>query len=351
MVKIKFIFYARIVVLLAITLIAISCKSTGRLNDYIRPYTDNPYYWQYKGDPVILLGGTWQDNLFNHPVGLERHLDLLLESGGNYVRNVMSHRNTGNVYAYAQSGEELAFGDYWADYIHQKAQDIGCKVYVTDMRRNANLRASDHYHIYDNEERFNYLDVAQNSWMTGQQHYDQILFVRDYINEAPRPINTVKIYNRDGAEESMARFFRIIFVGGASARFHRPAFRDDIDAQEISTSWGLGLGPRAQTTIRSARMLVDSFDLFASRPGNDLFSERAENEAYALVNQGEQYAVYFPDGGNVILNVSDAQGQLQLRWLDINDSTWQDTQYVEGGGSITLQAPGSGHWAIVIKKD
>jgi hypothetical protein len=59
--------------------------------------------------------------------------------------------------------------------------------------------------------------------MTGQHHYDQILFVREYISDAPRPINTVKIYNRHGDEESVARFFRIIFAGGASARFHRPA--------------------------------------------------------------------------------------------------------------------------------
>lgn len=479
--KIKINLKARIVLLLAIPLITISCKSTGSINDYIRPYSDNPYYWQYNGDPMILLGGTWQDNLFNHPTGLERHLDLLLENGGNYVRNTMSHRNTGNVYAYAQidgkydldqfneeywkrfenflsmahdrniivqievfdpwdlfenheaqggwstnpynpdnninytseesglptvvdyapggspsdhpffssvpeldnnkvvlsyqkayvdrmlslsleypnviyciqneSGEELAFGDFWADYIHQKAEEARRPVYVTDMRRSADLTSSDHYHIYDNAERFNYLDVSQNSWTTGQHHYNQIIFVRDYISDAIRPINTIKIYNRDGDEESVVRLFRIVFAGGASARFHRPAFRDDIDAQEISTNWGLGLGPRAQTTIRSARMLTDSFDLFASRPYNELLSEREDNEAYVLAQPGEQYAVYFPDGGNVILNVSDAQGSLQLRWLNINTSKWLDTQYEEGGGSIILQAPGSGHWAVVIQKD
>lgn len=479
--RFKLNFNARIVVLLAITLIVISCKSTVQFNDYIHPYDGNPYYWQYKGNPVLLLGGSWQDNLFNHPVGLERHLDLLLESGGNYVRNTMSHRNTGNVFAYSQkdgkfdldrfneeywqrfenfltmtrdrdiivqievfdpwdlfedheaqggwslhpynpannitytaaesglptdadyapagspsdhtfyytvpalhdnqlvlvyqqafvdrllsisleypnviysiqneTGEELAFGDYWADYIHQKAEDTGRTVYVTDMRRNADLTASDHYHTYDNAERFNFLDVSQNNWMTGQHHYNQIIYVRDYISEAPRPINNVKIYNRDGDEESMARFFRIIFAGGASARFHRPAFRDDLDAQEISTSWGLGLGPLAQTTIRSGRMFEDAFNVFASQPDNELLSERDDNEAYVLVNPGQQYAVYFPDGGEVILDVSSIHGSLELRWLDINNSTWLDTQYAEGGGGITLQAPGSGHWAVVIEID
>ncbi len=478
---VKLNFNARIVLLMAIVLMAMSCESTGSTNDNIRPYTNNTYYWQYKGEPVLLLGGTWQDNLFNHPVGLERHLNLLVEHGGNYVRNTMSHRNTGNVFAYAQSngkfnldmpneeywqrfdnflkmaherniivqievfdpwdlfedheaqggwslhpfnpannvnytaaesglpteadyapaedpsehtfyytvpalnnnqlvlgyqqafvdrllaisleypnviysiqnetGEDLAFGDYWADYIHQKGKDAGRTVYVTDMRRNANLAASDHYHTYDNAERFNFLDVSQNNWMTGQHHYNQIIYVRDYVKESPRPINNVKIYNRHGDEESVARFFRIFFAGGASARFHRPAFRDDFDAQEISTEWGFGLGPRAQTTIRSGRMLADAFDFFASEPKNDLLTERAENEAYALANKGQQYAVYFPEGGNVNLNVSGIQGKLQLRWLNINTSTWLEAQYAEGGGNISLQSPDSGHWAVVIQKD
>ncbi len=53
----------------------------------IRPYEANPFYRQYKDEPVLLLGGSWQDNLFNHPVGLEEHLDLLKSVGGNYVRN------------------------------------------------------------------------------------------------------------------------------------------------------------------------------------------------------------------------------------------------------------------------
>jgi hypothetical protein len=44
--------------------------------DRIQPYATNPYFWQYQGKPLLLLGGTWQDNLFNHPKGLERHLDL-----------------------------------------------------------------------------------------------------------------------------------------------------------------------------------------------------------------------------------------------------------------------------------
>lgn len=63
----------------------------------IQPWSENPGYWQYKGEPILLLGGTDQDNPFNHPnigpFGLEAHLDLLVSVGGNYIRNTMSSRD------------------------------------------------------------------------------------------------------------------------------------------------------------------------------------------------------------------------------------------------------------------
>ena len=57
----------------------------------IKPYAQNPRYWQYEGRPVVLLGGTVKDNLFQIP-DLKEHLDLLNAVGGNYIRNTMSDR-------------------------------------------------------------------------------------------------------------------------------------------------------------------------------------------------------------------------------------------------------------------
>jgi hypothetical protein len=42
--------------------------------------SEEPVFLAVQGRAVLLLGGSWQDNLFNHPVGLERHLDLLNRS-------------------------------------------------------------------------------------------------------------------------------------------------------------------------------------------------------------------------------------------------------------------------------
>lgn len=59
----------------------------------IQPYAKNPRYWQYEGHPVLLLGGSDDDNLFQWPAEqLRPHLDTLAQAGGNYIRNTMSDR-------------------------------------------------------------------------------------------------------------------------------------------------------------------------------------------------------------------------------------------------------------------
>ena len=59
--------------------------------DRIRPYAENPRYWQYKGKPVMLLGGSKTDHLFLAD-DLKAHLDEMQAVGANYVRNTMSQR-------------------------------------------------------------------------------------------------------------------------------------------------------------------------------------------------------------------------------------------------------------------
>jgi hypothetical protein len=62
----------------------------------IKPYSRNPGYWEYRGKPLLLIGGSDQDNIFQW-VGagtmLTDHLDLLQACGGNYIRCTMSSRS------------------------------------------------------------------------------------------------------------------------------------------------------------------------------------------------------------------------------------------------------------------
>ena len=57
----------------------------------IMPCSKNPLYWQYKGKPVLLLGGSKTDRIFLLD-DLKEHLDEIKSVGGNYVRNTMSQR-------------------------------------------------------------------------------------------------------------------------------------------------------------------------------------------------------------------------------------------------------------------
>ncbi|MBD3268403.1 hypothetical protein GF373_17185, partial [bacterium] len=355
--------------------------------DRIQPYSENPYYWQYEGEPVLLLGGSWQDNLFNHPIGLEEHLDLLESVGGNYLRNVMSHRNEGNVFAYEQvdgkfdldqwneeywrrfenflrmtherdiivqieiwatwdhyedhqsiggwskhpfnpannstytpeesglptvvdypptgdptehpffssvpaldnnelvlnyqkayvdkllsyslgyphvlycmnneTGEHVEWSDFWARYVRSQAAEAGKRVETAEMRRSGNITTPDHRHMIHNSELYTFLDISQNNTQSGQVHLNRMLQIVNMIKDNPRPINNNKIYTGGDEDEAVARMFRIIFAGGASARFHRPHPLEGVDDHLKSTTWGLGLSPRAQATLKNARIVME----------------------------------------------------------------------------------------------
>jgi len=78
-------------------------EQTEMGNNGIQIYQNNPRYWQYKGKPVLLLGGSDDDNLFQWTgARLIEQLDLLKSVGGNYVRCTMSSRGKGNVWPFAR---------------------------------------------------------------------------------------------------------------------------------------------------------------------------------------------------------------------------------------------------------
>jgi len=91
----------------------------------LRPYAKNPWYWQYQQQPVLLLGGSTDDNLFQLPE-LAAHLDTMAAAGANYVRNTMSDRKDGGFEVYAF--KRLAGGKYdlaqWNDDYWRRFADF-----------------------------------------------------------------------------------------------------------------------------------------------------------------------------------------------------------------------------------
>ena len=439
----------------------------------IRPWSGNPRYWQYKGRPVLLIGGSKDDNAFQLP-DLKQHLDEIKRAGGNYIRNTMSdrpnkgfevypfkrlpngkydlnewnevywrrfdnmlrwtaereiivqievwdrfdysdHRGSNNwsrhpynpknnvnytveesglkttykrhpganeqpffftvpaeqnnqvvlKYQVAQVDKMLSYslkyghvlycmdnetsgspewGKFWALHIKKRAAEVGVDVFVTEMWDQWNIKGDEHKRTLDHPEIYDFVDISQNNHNKGQVHWDNLQYIRAYVAKQPRPINCVKIYGadtgrfgktRDGEE----RFWRNIIGGLASSRFHRP-------------DSGLGLSDRAKAHIKSMRMLTAELDIFRCTPDVEsrLLRDRSPNEGYLTFLRGERYAVYFPNGGEVTLDLSRERGRFALKWLDILESRWQPARAVSAGHTVRLRAPGPGHWVALLTR-
>lgn len=243
------------------------------------------------------------------------------------------------------SGEE-AWAVYWSELIHNRAQKEGKKVNVTEMWDDWDLPSKVHRRTLDHPERFEFADVSQNNHQTDQTHWAKFQWVYNYISDEPRPVNNVKIYGADRGphggdnRDAIEKFWRLIFGGAASARFHRPES-------------GIGLSGLAQTQLQSARMFLDEFNLFESIPDSkhQYLSGREEDEAYLTYIEGKQYAVFFTNGGEVNLQLPDSGDAWQIRWLDISKKIWTQGQTVSGKKEVQLSPSGEGLWVALLTKE
>ncbi len=450
-------------VLVAILLVNSSCKISKR----IQPSTEEPRYWQYKGKPVLLLGASNDDNLFQWPEDLLiPHLNLIQESGANYVRNTMSDRkdkgfelylflqlengkydlnkwneeywerfefflnethkrniivqieiwdrfdysrdnwitspyNPKNNINYSSEESGLAFeypnhpgqnkqpfffttpqqrnnrllleiqkrfvskllsfslkynhvlycmdnetsgeeewARYWAEFVLDIGKAAGQNICVTEMWDNWDLTSEHHKRTFDHPELYSFCDVSQNNQKKGQVHWDNFQTVRKYISNHPRPLNTVKTYgadeNRHGnTKDGLERWWRHVIGGAASARFHRPPS-------------GLGLSDFSVNSIKIAREIEKHVKFWELTPRNQLLTTREENEAYLATKPSETYVVFFTDGGEVEINLSDVDKSFVLKWFDVRNGMLVQEKEVVGGKNIKLIAPGKLEWVALL---
>jgi len=433
----------------------------------IEPWPENPSYWQHDGKPVLLLGASDDDNLFQWPE-IVPQLDKMKAAGANYIRNTMSDRRDRGweVYAYKQlpdgkydleqwndaywdrfetmlretekrgifvqievwdrfdyamqnwpphpynpknnvnyTGEEsglaaeypdhpgknrqpfffttpkqrnnrvlfkyqrrfvdkmlshtleydhvlycmdnetsgeAAWGTFWAGYIREEAQKKGKTVCTTEMWDNWNIKDDVHKRSYDHPETYQFLDVSQNNHNKGQAHWDNFQWVRGYVAEKPRPINTVKTYGADGGKygtsrDGLERWWRHLIGGAAGVRFHRP------DA-------GLGALEPALAAVRAARKLESLVKLWDVTAANELLSGREDNECYLAANPGDVYALYFPAGGSVGLDLTAHKGEFALHWINAATGEWGEKKKIKGGEIATISTPDDGQWAVACCK-
>jgi hypothetical protein len=235
------------------------------------------------------------------------------------------------------------WGWYWADYLRQRASDAGRGIEVTEMFWSPELTAASHRASLDRPDAYSFFEASQNSAVLDpEENWRNLLFARESLRNRPRPINNTKIYGSDDGpawagttRNALEKFWRNVIGGSASSRFHRPPT-------------GLGLGDAARTHIKSLRLLTDAMNVYTCEPRNDLLRNREANEAYCLAEPGRQYAVYFPDGGSVTLDVSALPGRVEIRWMDIARGAWLEPLTRTGGGSLELETPDRGHWAALV---
>jgi hypothetical protein len=63
---------------------------------------------------------------------------------------------------------------------------------------------------------------------------------------------------------------------------------------------------------------------------------------------GTAYALYFPAGGDVKIDLSGAKGEWVVHWIDIASGEWGAVQNVADGKTARLAPPGPGNWGAAI---
>lgn len=245
-----------------------------------------------------------------------------------------------------ETNESPEWPAFWAGYIQAQADAAGVTVQLTEMWDAHNLLDPQHNATFDHPEIYSFVDISQNNHQPSAQHWQNLIATRQRIIDSGhvRPMNNVKIYGANTGQygsgrDSQERFWRNIFGGLASSRFHRP-------------DSGHGLNHIAQAHIQSMRMFTDALGIFTCQPHNDLLSNRSWNEAYCTADPGRAYGVFFTDGGDVRLDVSAAAGKtLRVRWLDIRRREWhaQSTGAPGADGLLRLVSPEEeGYWAALV---
>ena len=227
------------------------------------------------------------------------------------------------------------WGKFWSEYIRKKAAEKGKTIHVTEMWDPWDLDHISHRETFDHPEIYSFVEISQNNHQRGQNQWDnglrQIEKLR--LKGNLRPVNNVKTYGSDmgrhggGTQNGIQSFIRSALFGSAAVRFHRPPS-------------GLGLGDTARAVIQGIRMATDHMDFFNAEPHNDLLYDRAENEAYCRAVPGKEYLVYFPEKGQVRLDVSGSGPALEVNQLEILTGFWSRVEARRDDGLLELQSPG-----------
>jgi len=290
---------------------------------------------------------TWTENNFFWSVPTQESNLVVLNYQQKYIDKILSYSLQYDNVLYCMDNETSVtadWGKFWSLYIKKVAAEQGKKIYTTEMWDPWNLDHIVHRETLDHPETYDFADISQNNHNSGDVHWEngiaQIMRLKN--SGMLRPLNNVKVYGNDGGrhqttQNAIESFVRNVLFGAASTRFHRPAS-------------GQGLNSIAQSVIKSMRAYTSKADFFNASPHNDLLLDREANEAYCRAIPNEEYAIYFPQGGEVSIELDNHIKDISIEWLDILQSQWQErTINPDDNNKIVISSPEGKNWMAFIK--
>jgi len=131
-----------------------------------------------------------------------------------------------------------------------------------------------------------------------------------------------------------------VWVWKTFTRGHNPLFMDPYK-QGVLRGGDPGRWEPVRRALGVTRQLADRLSLAAMLPQPELVSS-----GYCLAQAGREYVVYLPAGGEVTVDLSAAQGTLQVEWIHPVTGQITSAATIAGGGRQTLKAPAPGHAVV-----
>jgi len=276
-------------------------------SDRIQPYAENPRYWQYKGKPVMLLGGSKTDHIFLLD-DLKPHLDEMQAVGANYVRNTMSQREGKDLKPHKLLPDGKFDLDLWNEEYWQRFQNM--------------LKWTAEREIFVQIEVWDRFDYSTHNWETSPWNprnnvnytYEQTGFAPKYPQHSGRDVqpffHSIKGMPRYGRKLDLIRTYQEAFV--AKMLSHSLDYGHVLYCMDNETStpaeWGKHWIQFIKAKAAEKGVAVCTTDMF-----DDAFMADKAKHAPIVFNDPEHYM--FADISQVNSRNYDETHWERLLWL------------------------------------
>ena len=123
-----------------------------------------------------------------------------------------------------------------------------------------------------------------------------------------------------------------------------PIFMDPYDGVVLGKRFDPKWEP-IRRAMGQTLQLANRVDLAAMVPRPGLASS-----GYCLADPGNEYLVYLPKGGEVIVDLASGEGQLSVEWLNPQNGAFVSGDRVKGGAKRSFRAPFEGQAVLHLAR-